>query len=709
MAQSFVKCEICDERECAMICLDCDQYFCQKCKEGHIKTKTTKHHQFLDSGTFQPQFKKLRCTQHEHHFIFFCERCQTLVCPICLPENHQEHRMLKIDKVASIKKKELNETLKIFVTKLNEFESEVNSIQSITEKCKGENKYVIQHVDEQAKHISNVIENQRRCIIESVKQKAKTEEKRISILLEDLQHCMKEAKELERKVKLDIQGSETSLLSNFQLRKSKLDTFEFNDTTISTCPVQFAKYNVPKEELSLLESVFSSNLCGLSEHEERNTLKSMMSKHDRNIHDIEELQKELTNQIQISATYSNQITALEKNTKILQTENIDLTTKMETLKFNSYEALKKAGQQYNVQLEAATIEITKLQKQIVGKKCTVAKLEKLVSNVCDEISSKNKQVKDLMTEKENIQNRFRLYSNSIEQRLQEKEQNEQRLICLLNEKDQMIAGLNEKVDQIATLQKEHSAAVHMEKEYLQTRLSSIAGDKLTKRNPAITDFGDPNRPMKIGEMYGELYDNEWTDAMDCTDKVKRYYPDLDANEVEEIVIRHLYRLLMCSYHQCIQLSKEQLCDIRTYTLTTLRFDTHKDDDVSSFPGRKEIIMARRQNTDETVKFFLEHQIIGDKIVLQGWEYEHKNENLILDLLKTPFFERCIKLCWFIALQDPMMHLEEDITPGSAFDKNIFKEFVQSGNCVNYVVWPALFLHRHGPLLYKGVVQAYWQK
>ncbi|CAG2254449.1 unnamed protein product [Mytilus edulis] len=344
------------------------------------------------------------------------------------------------------------------------------------------------------------------------------------------------------------------------------------------------------------------------------------------------------------ATYSNEITALEKKTKSLQTENKDLTTKMETLELNSYEALKKAGQRYNVQLEASKIEITKLQKKIVEEKDKNAKLEKQVSNLSHEISSNNKQVENLIKEKENI----------------------------------------------------------------QTRLSSIAGDKLTKGNPAITDLGDPNRPMKIGEMYGELYDNEWTDAMDCMDKVKEYYPDMETKEVEEIVIRHLFRLLMCSYHQCVQLSKEQLHDIGTYILTTLCLDTHKNGDVS-YPGLKEIILARRQNTDETVKFFLEHQIIGKKMVLQDWEYEHKNENLILDLLKTPFFERCIKLCWFIALQDPMMHLEEDLSSGAAFDKNVFKEFVQSGNCVDYVVWPALFLHKNGPLLYKGVVQAYWQK
>lgn len=138
MAQSTVICEICDKREYEQICIDCDQYFCQECKEGHIKTKTTKDHTFHYSATFQPQYKKLRCRKHEQHFIFFCERCQTLVCPICLPENHQEHRMLKIDEVASIKKKELIQPIETFVSKLNEFEADVNRLQNITKKYTGE-------------------------------------------------------------------------------------------------------------------------------------------------------------------------------------------------------------------------------------------------------------------------------------------------------------------------------------------------------------------------------------------------------------------------------------------------------------------------------------------------------------------------------------------------------------------------------------------
>lgn len=44
------------------------------------------------------------------------------------------------------------------------------------------------------------------------------------------------------------------------------------------------------------------------------------------------------------------------------------------------------------------------------------------------------------------------------------------------------------------------------------RLSKIAADKLLQGNPNIADLSDMNRPTKLGEMYSELYDNEWTDA-----------------------------------------------------------------------------------------------------------------------------------------------------------------------------------------------------
>jgi hypothetical protein len=52
--------------------------------------------------------------------------------------------------------------------------------------------------------------------------------------------------------------------------------------------------------------------------------------------------------------------------------------------------------------------------------------------------------------------------------------------------------------------------------------------------------------MKIAEKYGELYDNEWTDAIDCTNEVKALYTDMKMADIEEIIIRHLYQLVTVS-------------------------------------------------------------------------------------------------------------------------------------------------------------------
>jgi hypothetical protein len=39
-----------------------------------------------------------------------------------------------------------------------------------------------------------------------------------------------------------------------------------------------------------------------------------------------------------------------------------------------------------------------------------------------------------------------------------------------------------------------------------------------------------------------------------------------------------------------------------------------------------------------------------------------------------------------------------------FDKDSFKEYTCRGKYLDFVVWPALFLHKGGPLLNKGVAQ-----
>lgn len=70
---------------------------------------------------------------------------------------------------------------------------------------------------------------------------------------------------------------------------------------------------------------------------------------------------------------------------------------------------------------------------------------------------------------------------------------------------------------------------------------SFAGDT---GNQNIATLCDPNRPMKLAERFRDLYDSEWTDATDCAIEVKALYPDMKTAEIKEVIMRHLYQLLM---------------------------------------------------------------------------------------------------------------------------------------------------------------------
>lgn len=71
------------------------------------------------------------------------------------------------------------------------------------------------------------------------------------------------------------------------------------------------------------------------------------------------------------------------------------------------------------------------------------------------------------------------------------------------------------------------------------RLSEVAGSKLTTNNPAITDLSDENRPLKLSEKFGQLYDDEWTDSLE----------EILSNGLDEVAsVAFLLRVVMVGVH-----------------------------------------------------------------------------------------------------------------------------------------------------------------
>ena len=59
-----------------------------------------------------------------------------------------------------------------------------------------------------------------------------------------------------------------------------------------------------------------------------------------------------------------------------------------------------------------------------------------------------------------------------------------------------------------------------------------------------------------------------------------------------------------------------------------------------------------------------------------------------------------ELIWLMVIQDPPMVLKF-IEKGEKMDPNIFKPYTKSGSIVVVCVWPALYLHKDGPLVGRG--------
>ncbi|XP_062578558.1 uncharacterized protein LOC134240488 [Saccostrea cucullata] len=357
-----------------------------------------------------------------------------------------------------------------------------------------------------------------------------------------------------------------------------------------------------------------------------------------------------------------------------------------------------------------------------------------------------------------------------------------------------------------------------EKERLLTRLSEVAGSKLTTNNPAITDLSDENRPIKLAEKFGQLYDDEWTDSLEeimnigldevpsvafllritmsafhlchksnsiiinlrdcknllwCDENIKmESLRKIELAEEEKIALENVTQRLKLSRQATIiaatkekflrvvkgmllNISKKRNCgqafkkemerlneqdemeeegnrETNNDEVVDSKNQTHSDSE--PIPDVREtkvlssdtVIPLKIRKTDEDR---LVDSARGDfsmpshqKYVKEGFLLDKKDveelfsEPLEIELIsefelistgfsKTlQFAEHCLELCWLMQSVQPPVHLDADIPENGHLKTDIFKEYTKKGHTIRYIVWPAMYLHKKGPLLSKGVAQ-----
>ena len=82
----------------------------------------------------------------------------------------------------------------------------------------------------------------------------------------------------------------------------------------------------------------------------------------------------------------------------------------------------------------------------------------------------------------------------------------------------------------------------------------------------------------------------------------------------------------------------------------------------------------------------------------------KYGNIIQNEAIQAYINRCTELCWLMSVQDPPMALYWDVAPDNKFDKAKYREYMKSGDYVDYIVWPCVLIQDDGNLMSKGVAQ-----
>lgn len=251
--------------------------------------------------------------------------------------------------------------------------------------------------------------------------------------------------------------------------------------------------------------------------------------------------------------------------------------------------------------------------------------------------------------------------------------------------------------------KQTLVSLQQERKDILNKISEIAGARLKSNNPAIADLSDQNRPSKLAEKFSELYDNEWTDATEELKerKKKEKSTEKSEEEMEITVIKLFYEITKDIYKRCKKTSEKQLEEVKTAVCLDENSEVHQKMTVELERKCREFI---RTHGEVRLRQIIEK--LPDE-VLQEIENAEANElKISCDILKSckrvmDFIKSCIRLCWYMNIQEPPVYMVTDVDPNSL---HMFRAYTRSGDVIDYVVWPSLLLKEDGPLLYKGVAQ-----
>lgn len=85
--------------------------------------------------------------------------------------------------------------------------------------------------------------------------------------------------------------------------------------------------------------------------------------------------------------------------------------------------------------------------------------------------------------------------------------------------------------------------------------------------------------------------------------------------------------------------------------------------------------------------------------------ESVNVDVAVCPLTKLFARQCASLSWKMRIRDPPLLVKFEFRCGSTLNSDVLKRYTtKTGDYLDFLVWPALYLHEDGPILTKGVAE-----
>nr|XP_034300181.1 calponin homology domain-containing protein DDB_G0272472 [Crassostrea gigas] len=415
-----------------------------------------------------------------------------------------------------------------------------------------------------------------------------------------------------------------------------------------------------KDEIEILKKNYENQIKRLTtdteksrnqstENSEVERLKEQLEKERKKSKDeIERLKKDHENEIKRTKDEIEKLRKEHENG--IKRLNIDNEKSLNQSRESS--EIEKLNEQLESERRKTTVEFDKLKK---GHEEEIKRLTAESEKLRKESKDAHQEIEEEKRKTENLQKENKELLEDFEKRKEQSKNNKQ----------------------IKNLPSGDIASLRQENETLKNRLSQLAGAKLTEGNPNIADLSDKNRPTNLAEHFSELYDNEWTDALEeLTDS---------ESKSEEEGIKILFDIVKDAY----AFSSKQATFF--YDSVSKGMEGFGLENPNKWPhGLSKQVKDHRKSISVLVAGTLGQAFL-------------KNQKQKYGKATAKYAEACAALCLYMCVQDPAVYIDSDVPKGK-FDKDKYRAYTKSGEEYAFLVWPPLFLHKEGPMLGKGIAQ-----